>query len=170
MWYKQVIGVAVLTVIMLYFAVLLIAFLIRRSRRAEATDIEFEFGPSIECPLGKAVSMVTADVLVVGRRRKVTARFVHQGQERAIDGAPEWRSSDESIATVTPIPNEDGTPSRQAWVRSLGQASPTIEVSADVRLGDGVNRLTRFFIQPCVLPEASDVAFEFGEEEDAPTA
>lgn len=60
------------------------------------------------------------------------------GNPAAIDGTPEWGSSDEAILTVAPA--DDGMSAMVTTVGPLGAAQ--IHVTADADLGEGVRPLT----------------------------
>lgn len=92
--------------------------------------------------------------------QKTTIRLTYKndkGQGAKIDGAPDWKSSDESLITVSADPQD--TTGLTAIVRSRkgveGQASITID--ADVDLGAGVKTLTDTITCNVHLREAKSV-------------
>lgn len=60
------------------------------------------------------------------------------GNPAPVDGAPQWSSSDETILTLTVA--EDGLSAEAVTTGKLGIAQ--VNVTADARLGEGVETIT----------------------------
>lgn len=61
-----------------------------------------------------------------------------KGNAARVDGTPVWRSSDETIVTLTPA--EDGMTATAVTVGPLGTVQVSVEADAD--LGDGTRLIT----------------------------
>lgn len=70
-------------------------------------------------------------ILKDDQRVGLTAAFTTKaGNPARVDGVPVWRSSDESIVTVTP--SEDGLSAVAVAVGPLGTAQVSVEADADL--------------------------------------
>lgn len=74
-----------------------------------------------------------------------------------VDGDPVWASSNEAVATVTPIP---GTLS--ADVKAQGVGGYSVSANADADLGAGVRTITFQDTGDVTLGEAATMSAEFG--------
>ena len=93
----------------------------------------------------KNLQFKNVSMLILPNDQKVLAHVTPvdaKGNPAKIDGVPNWTSSNEAVATVTPNP-DDGSGTFSAWVTpasTLGTCQ--VNVTADADLGSGTTTIT----------------------------
>jgi hypothetical protein len=88
--------------------------------------------------------------------------FTDKGKPAKVDGAPVWKSSDESVATV--VPSADGMSASIVSVDGA-EGTATISVEGDADLGAGVVPVGASDTVLVTSPQASSASFTFGAPE-----
>lgn len=102
-------------------------------------------------------SEMSSTRITTTEQQTVTAKFVNfLGIAVAIDGIPQWRSSDESVVTVTPSTN-----GLSAVLTSGAPGLATVTCTGDSLLGDGVVDVAGVFEVEVTTDPAVAVEFSF---------
>lgn len=97
--------------------------------------------------------------LTTAQKQRVVAKFRSaSGQDRPVDGVPQWSTDDPNVATLEVAP--DG---RSAYIVSQAPGSCRVFCRADAKLDEGVNEITGVIDVEVVEDPAAIVEFEFDE-------
>lgn len=120
---------------------------------------------SFDCPqeYGTMPNENSSTRFSVTQRQKITLRFVDRHDVDApIDGSPSVVSSDSNVVEVEQT--EGGY-----WLKGKSVGNATVTITADARIGDGVQNLTETIDVEITPDEAVDIEPTFEEPQDQPT-
>lgn len=101
--------------------------------------------------------------LAAGRAKTVSVLVTDKfGNAAAVDGIPQWQSTDEAIATVTP--SDDGLSCTVVSSGKMGTVQINVRLDAD--LGDGVRELNGLALLDVTAGQASTIALLVSEDFD----
>jgi hypothetical protein len=120
--------------------------------RARVSPVRFRLTFNVVTLEGADMLVNMTDVQKFGAAIAVTDA---RGNPAAIDGVPEWSTSEETVLTVEPAADGLSAVVRAAGTIGVGQ----VVVSLDADLGDGVRPLTGVLDVSVVASEATAVGF-----------